>query len=119
MESDDEVLTISNETTISEEDLETIIETGETTNHMRKTNKSERITSPRMTKFEKARVLGTRAQQLSMNAPPLVDIEYETDPYMIAVKELREKKIPFIIRRVLPDNTYEEWSIKEMIIPEF
>jgi hypothetical protein len=42
-----------------------------------------------------------------MNAPVLVDIEGETDPLAIALKELREKKIPLVIRRYLPDGWYE------------
>jgi len=41
----------------------------------------------------------------SMNAPVLVDLEGETDPLQIAIKELREKKIPLIVRRYLPDGT--------------
>jgi DNA-directed RNA polymerase I, II, and III subunit RPABC2 len=40
----------------------------------------------------------------SMNAPVLVDLEGETDPLQIALKELREKKIPLVIRRYLPDG---------------
>ena len=40
----------------------------------------------------------------SMNAPVLVDLEGETDPLQIALKELREKKIPLIVRRYLPDG---------------
>lgn len=80
-------------------------------------SKADRVTSNRMTKFEKAYILGIRAQQLSLNAPPLVEIDDETDPLKIALKELREGKIPFILRRNLPDNTYEEWSVKEMYIP--
>lgn len=39
-----------------------------------------------------------------MNAPPLVDLEGETDPLQIALKELREKRIPLIVRRFLPDG---------------
>lgn len=39
-----------------------------------------------------------------MNAPVLVDLEGETDPLLIASKELREKKIPLIVRRYLPDG---------------
>ena len=42
----------------------------------------------------------------SMNAPVLVDLEGETDPLQIAIKELREKKIPLIVRRYLPDGWY-------------
>lgn len=40
----------------------------------------------------------------SMNAPVLVDLEGETDPLQIAIKELKEKKIPLIVRRYLPDG---------------
>ncbi|CAI5745658.1 unnamed protein product [Peronospora destructor] len=75
-----------------------------------------RITTRYMTKYERARVLGTRALQISMNAPVMVDIEGETDPLKIAMKELRERKIPIIIRRYLPDNSFEDWSIDELII---
>ena len=51
-----------------------------------------------------------------MNAPVTVDIAGETDPLKIAQKELRERKIPMIIRRYLPDNSYEDWSLDELII---
>ena len=51
-----------------------------------------------------------------MNAPLMVQIEGETDPLQIAMKELREKKIPLIIRRYLPDGSYEDWSIDELQI---
>jgi DNA-directed RNA polymerase I, II, and III subunit RPABC2 len=40
-----------------------------------------------------------------MNAPVLVDLEGETDPLQIAIKELNQKKIPLIVRRYLPDGT--------------
>lgn len=74
----------------------------------------DRVTVPVLTKYERARVLGTRALQLSMNAPVLVTIEGETDPLTIAQKELRERVIPLMIRRILPDNTYEDWAISEL-----
>ncbi|XVF53662.1 hypothetical protein PTKIN_Ptkin05aG0116800 [Pterospermum kingtungense] len=61
-------------------------------------------TSKYMTKYERARILGTRALQISMNAPVMVELEGETDPLEIAMKELRERKIPFTIRRYLPDG---------------
>ena len=77
---------------------------------------SERITTKYLTKYERARVLGTRALQISMNAPVMVDLDGETDPLRIAEKELRERKIPIIIRRYLPDNSHEDWSIDELIV---
>ncbi|WIA15360.1 hypothetical protein OEZ86_003985 [Tetradesmus obliquus] len=79
---------------------------------------AERITTRYLTKYERARVLGTRALQISMNAPVMVDTGDETDPLEIAMKELREKKIPFTIRRYLPDGSYEDWALKELIITD-
>jgi DNA-directed RNA polymerase I, II, and III subunit RPABC2 len=38
----------------------------------------------------------------------MVELEGETDPLQIAMKELRERKIPLMIRRYLPDGTPED-----------
>lgn len=76
----------------------------------------ERVTTRYMTKFERARVLGARALQISMSAPIMVPLEGETDPLEIARKELRERKIPIVIRRFLPDGSFEDWSVDELII---
>lgn len=84
----------------------------------RAVDKDKRITTPFMTKYERARVLGTRALQISMCAPIMVELENETDPLQIAMKELKAKKIPLIIRRYLPDGSYEDWSIDELIITD-
>lgn len=78
--------------------------------------KNKRITTKYMTKYERARVLGTRALQIAMCAPIMVELEGETDPLQIAMKELKQRKIPIIIRRYLPDHSYEDWSIEELII---
>ncbi len=75
----------------------------------------DRITTRYLTKYERARVLGTRALQLSMNAPPLVDTHDKHDPLRIAMAELQERRIPFIIRRYLPDGSYEDWAVDELI----
>ena len=52
----------------------------------------------------------------SMNAPVMVEIDGETDPLKIAMKELKERKIPMVIRRFLPDGSHEDWSLDELII---
>lgn len=78
----------------------------------------KRMTTPYMTKYERARVLGTRALQISMCAPVMVELEGETDPLAIAMKELKAKKIPITIRRYLPDGSYEDWGIDELIISD-
>ncbi|KAL8148242.1 DNA-directed RNA polymerases II, IV and V subunit 6A-like [Apium graveolens] len=77
-----------------------------------------RKTSKYMTKYERARILGTRALQISMNAPVMVELEGETDPLEIAMKELRSRKIPFTIRRYLPDGSYEDWGVDELIVED-
>mmetsp|Transcript_7638 Transcript_7638/g.19827 ORF Transcript_7638/g.19827 Transcript_7638/m.19827 type:complete len:112 (-) Transcript_7638:1094-1429(-) len=76
----------------------------------------ERVTSRYMTKYEKARVLGTRALQISMNAPVNVPLEGETDPLQLAMKELKAGFVPLVIRRYLPDGSYEDWGVDELII---
>ncbi|XP_003388029.1 PREDICTED: DNA-directed RNA polymerases I, II, and III subunit RPABC2-like [Amphimedon queenslandica] len=76
----------------------------------------QRTTTPYMTKYERARVLGTRALQISMGAPVMVELEGETDPLKIAMKELKAKKVPIIIRRFLPNSSYEDWAVDELII---
>ncbi|KAJ5996077.1 hypothetical protein N7499_007606 [Penicillium canescens] len=81
----------------------------------KKVPNDQRTTTPYLTKYERARVLGTRALQISMNAPVLVDLEGETDPLQIAMKELNQKKIPLIVRRYLPDGWYEDWTCEELL----
>lgn len=54
-----------------------------------------------------------------MCAPVMVEIDAESDPLQIAAKELRERKIPIIIRRYLPDGSFEDWGIDELIISDF
>lgn len=76
--------------------------------------KDKRITTPFLTKYERARVLGTRALQIAMCAPVMVEIENDTDPLALATKELKACKIPFIIRRYLPDGSYEDWALSEL-----
>ncbi|KAJ4358464.1 subunit common to RNA polymerases I, II, and III [Didymosphaeria variabile] len=81
----------------------------------KKVPNDQRSTTPYMTKYEKARILGTRALQISGNAPVLIDVEGMTDPLEIAQKELREKKIPLVVRRYLPDGFYEDWTCEELL----
>lgn len=75
---------------------------------------SERKTPRFLTKYERARIIGVRAAQIARNAPIFVNAEDERDPLKIAEQELREKKIPFIIRRYLPDGAYENWAVNEL-----
>ena len=74
-------------------------------------------TIPILTKYEKTRIIGQRAKQLNNGAKPLVKFsEYIIDGYLIALKELEEKKIPVIIRRPLPNGASEYWHLKDLEI---
>ena len=76
----------------------------------------ERETSRFLTKYEKAKILGERAIQISNGAKVMVEVEKGVwDPMIIAEKELREKKIEYIVRRYLPDGSYEDWDLNELI----
>lgn len=72
-------------------------------------------TIPILTKYEKARILGERAKQLNSGATPFVEVEPSIiDGYLIALKEFDEKKIPFIIKRPLPNGGCEYWKLKDL-----
>jgi DNA-directed RNA polymerase I, II, and III subunit RPABC2 len=72
-------------------------------------------TIPYLTKYEKARILGQRAKQIETGAKPLVKVpENIVDSYIIAELELKEKKIPFIIRRPIPGGACEYWHLKDL-----
>ena len=79
---------------------------------------TQRRTIPFLTKYEKTRIIGKRAMQISKGSPPLVEIGDLESPIDIAKKELMERKIPFIIRRPLPDGSYEDWRVDELRILE-
>ncbi len=72
-------------------------------------------TIPYLTKYEKARILGQRAKQINSGAYPFVKVpENVIDGYIIAEMELKQKRIPFIIRRPLPNGGSEYWKIQDL-----
>ena len=72
-------------------------------------------TVPFLTKFEKARILGERAKQINAGGKPFVNVDASViDGYLIAEKELQEKKIPFIIKRPLTNGGCEYWKIEDL-----
>lgn len=74
-------------------------------------------TIPILTKYEKTKILGLRAKQLNNGAVPYVKLNSNViDGYLIALKELEEKKIPFIIRRPLPSGASEYWYLQDLEI---
>ncbi len=78
--------------------------------------KEKRLSFPKLTKYERVRILSTRTKQLALGAPPFVkNINLDDmSPSEIAEIELKMNMIPFIIERFMPDNTYEVWHLKEL-----
>ena len=67
---------------------------------------------PRLTRFEKARIMGARALQLSLGAPPFIEIPKDARISLdISMEELEKKVIPITIRRVLPNGDYQNIPI--------
>jgi len=74
-------------------------------------------TLPFLTKYEKARILGERAKQINAGAKPFVKIENNViDGYLIALSELEQKMIPFIVKRPLPNGGCEYWRLRDLEI---
>ena len=71
---------------------------------------------PTLTRFEKARIMGARALQLSLGAPPFIEIpQTATTSLDIAMEELEQRAIPIIIRRTLPNGDYQNIPIEYFI----
>lgn len=72
-------------------------------------------TIPFLTKYERTRIIGQRAKQINARSPVFVKVpENVIDGYLIAELELKEKRIPFIIRRPLPNGGSEYWNVKDL-----
>ena len=70
------------------------------------------IGPPTLTRFEQARIMGARALQLSLGAPPFITIPKNARISLdISMEELEKKVIPITIRRVLPNGDYQNIPI--------
>ena len=80
-------------------------------------NKKNYITTPNLNKYELTRVLCERTTQLENGSFAYIsNPERFTNTYSIAMEELKQRKIPFIIRRPAPNQIdYEYWKLKDMI----
>ena len=77
-------------------------------------NPEDRITLPKLTKYERVRLIGTRAKQISLGAKVMVKNTNGLSSIDIAKLELSFKMIPMKIKRVLPDNKIEIWKLSEL-----
>ncbi len=79
-------------------------------------SKQVKVGPDRLTRFERARIVGARALQLSMGAPILLVIEgvENKSPLVISEMELRAKVLPLSIRREQPNKTYQVISLQRL-----
>jgi len=80
------------------------------------TNKDGQIVTgpPTLTRFERARIMGARALQLSLGAPVFIEIpKNATSSLEIAMEELKQRVIPIVIKRTLPNGDYQHLSIDQ------
>lgn len=76
-------------------------------------------TIPFLTCYEKAKILGMRAKQINNGSTAFVDVPKNIiDGHTIALMELNKKKIPFIIRRPIPNGGSEYWKVSDLKILE-
>ena len=72
---------------------------------------------PFLTQFEKTKILGFRTNQLSQGARAFIAIPaHVTDLREIAKMELDARRLPFIIKRPMPDGTFEKWRLSDLLI---
>jgi DNA-directed RNA polymerase I, II, and III subunit RPABC2 len=73
------------------------------------------IGPPKLTRFERARIAGARALQVSLGAPILVDLPSRvSDPIDIALAELKAGALPITIRRTLPDGSHQDIALIDL-----
>lgn len=78
-------------------------------------NEIRKKTTNRLTKYEKTKILGIRAQQLSSGMPALIEVPKNVrDIRVIAEMELEQRKIPFIIKRPLPNKGCEYIKVEDL-----
>jgi len=77
----------------------------------------QHVTYPFLNINERTRVLSLRASQLAHGSSPFIDVpEYLTDVYEVAKAELEAKRIPYILKRPLPDGTFEYWRLADLML---
>jgi DNA-directed RNA polymerase I, II, and III subunit RPABC2 len=72
---------------------------------------------PFLLQFERTRILGFRTNQLSQGARPYIVVPaHVTDLHEIAKLELEARRLPFIVKRPMPNGTFEYWRLSDLLI---
>jgi len=79
-------------------------------------NKKHNVTKNYLTKYERTKIIGLRSQQIATGSPVFTDVpDGMINSIDIAKKELRERKIPFILKRNVGKNKYEYWKLEDLV----
>ncbi len=72
---------------------------------------------PFLSVFEKTKILGFRANQLAQGARPYILVpEHVSNVLEIAKLELEQRRLPFILKRPMPDGTFEYWRLSDLLL---
>ncbi|MHA1490748.1 MAG: DNA-directed RNA polymerase subunit K [Promethearchaeota archaeon] len=97
--------------------MSSFLESRELRKKYKEVKKYVKIGSIFLTRYEKARIVGARALQISFGAPILVDKPKDMiDPIKIALLELKSKILPLTIRREYPSGEFQNISINKLIL---
>lgn len=78
-----------------------------------------RIGPQKITRFERARIIGARSLQVSLGAPILVSLpDSMIDPIDIALEEFQEDALPMTLRRALPDKSHQDIILSDLLKPK-
>ena len=85
---------------------------------MRTYDPSKNKTPSRLSKYEKTHIIGVRMEQIARSGRCYVEVDENEpfDPYAIALRELEQKRLPFMLRRTLPNGEKEYWRLMDMVI---
>lgn len=73
------------------------------------------IGPPWLTRFERARITGSRSLQLSLGAPPMIKVPPGANSSIaLSVAEIEQKALPISIRRILPNGLYQDLPVDWM-----
>ena len=97
--------------------MSSFIESRELRNKYREVKKYVKIGSIFLTRYEKARIVGARALQISFGAPILIKKPKNLiDPIKIALAELKAKILPLTLRREMPNGEFQDIPINKLIL---
>ena len=111
---DEEIDLLSETISDSTVDVELLVGNEDEGNFYSKYNIVNNITPNILSKYERTKILYERIQHLTLGSKPYINTSNYDNYYDIAVEELNQKKLPYIIKRNI-GNIYEYWKISDLI----